>query len=248
MLSYLGSILGLLLLLVVHYRAAGILALDRGRGNLLCVIAGITMAYAFVDVLPHLARKQTALDAIELGPIATYLTHHVYLMALLGFSVYLGVRAFSAAEVERHKSRLAYTIVVASMCFYALFIGYMLAEQPIYRPEPALLFGLAMGAHFLGLHHELLQGHERDYNRVVRYLLIIFTTVGWLASLLYTISMPVFALGFAYIAGGIIGVGTISDLPRVSSARSFAVFMAGAIVYSALLLLIESYRLGRAYA
>lgn len=79
-------------------------------------------------MFPHLARKQTALDAIELGPVATYLTHHVYFMALLGFSAYLGVRAFSEAEVERHKSRLAYALVVLSMCFYALFIGYMLAE------------------------------------------------------------------------------------------------------------------------
>lgn len=100
-----------------------------------------------------------------------------------------------------------------------------------------------MGAHFLGLNHELLQGHEAEYNRLVRYLLIGCTALGWLGSLVYTISMPVFALGFAYIAGGIVAVGTISDLPRVSSGRGFAMFMAGAVVYSALLLTIESFRL-----
>ena len=241
--SYLGSIIGLLILLAVHYRAAGILALDRTRGLLLCVISGVAMAYVFIDVLPHLARKQLSLDALPLGPVASYLTHHVYLMALLGFSVYLGIRAFSTAEVEQLHSGRAYGAVVASMCLYAAFIGYMLAEQPIYRPEPALLFGLAMGAHFPGLHHELLQDHEHDYDRVVRYLLIGSMALGWLGSLIYTISMPVFALSFAYIAGGIIAVGAISDLPRVSSIRSFTAFIAGAVLYSALLLLIESFRL-----
>ncbi len=242
MYSYLGSILGLIILLAVHYRAAGILAMDRSRGLLLCVISGVAMAYVFIDVLPHLSRKQMALDALLLGPVATYLTHHVYLMALLGFCVYVGIRAFSTAEVEIQHSDRAYAAVVVSMCLYAAFIGYMLAEQPIYRPEPALLFGLAMGAHFLGLHHELLQDHERDYDRVVRYLLIGSTAVGWLGSLVYTVSMPVFALGFAYIAGGIIAVGAISDLPRISSGRSFAAFMAGAVLYSGLLLVIESFR------
>jgi hypothetical protein len=164
-------------------------------------------------------------------------------MALLGFSVYLGIRAFSAAEVDRRRSRVAYTAVVASFCLYALFIGYMLAEQPIYRPEPALFFGLAMGAHFLGLHHELLHKHEAEYNRVVRHLLIGCTTLGWLGSLVYTISLPVFALGFAYIAGGIIAVGAISDLPRVNNGRAFIAFVAGALPYSALLLMLEGFRL-----
>lgn len=240
---YLGSILGLLLLLIVHFRAVRLLALDRSRGVLLCVISGIAVAYVFIDVLPHLARKQFGLELLLPGIFAKYLTHHlVYLMALLGFGVYVGIRAFSAAESGHRGPRYGYAVVVLSMCFYAAFIGYMLAEQPIYRPEPALLFAIAMSAHFLGLHHELQQGHLAFYNRVVRYLLMSSTAMGWLGSLIYTISAPVFALSFAYIAGGIVAVAAMSDLPRVTSARSFIAFALGALVYSVLLLIIEGFK------
>lgn len=240
--SYFGSFLGLLLILGVHFRAERILGAHRHTNTLLNVIAGIAIAYAFIDVFPHLARKQPGVEGLFLGPVATYLTNHLYLMALFGFCVYVGIRVFSAAEVDRRHSDLAYVGLVASMCAYALFIGYMLAEQPLYRPEPALLFGLAMGAHFLGIHHELMHERPQFYNRLVRYLLMTCTVLGWLASTFYTISQPVYALGFAYIAGGIVAAGAISDLPRVKTASSFGEFLVGAFAYSALLLVIEFYR------
>lgn len=240
--SYVGSFLGMLLILGAHLRAESILGAHRHTITLLNVIAGIAIAYAFVDVFPHLARKQPSVEGLFLGPITTYLTNHVYLMALLGFCVYVGIRVFSAAEVDRRHSRLAYVALVASMCLYALFVGYMLAEQPLYRPEPAFLFGLAMAAHFLGLHHELMHERPQVYNNVVRYLLMGCTALGWFGSVFYTISQPVYALGFAYIAGGIVAAGAISDLPRVKSAPAFGAFLAGALVYSVLLLAIEAFR------
>lgn len=240
--SYVGSFLGLLLILGAHFRAASILGASRYTTTLLNVIAGIAIAYVFIDVFPHLARKQPSVEGLFLGSVTTYLTNHVYLMAMFGFCVYVGIRVFSAAEVDRRHSRLAYVALVTSMCLYALFIGYMLAEQPLYRPEPALLFGLAMATHFLGLHHELMHERPQFYNDVVRYLLMGSTALGWLGSVFYTISQPVYALGFAYIAGGIVAVGAISDLPRVKSAPAFAAFLTGALGYSILLLAIEAFR------
>lgn len=241
--SYLGSFFGMLLILGVHFRAERILEAHRYTATLLNVIAGIAIAYAFIDVFPHLARKQPAFDDLFLGPVTAYLTNHLYLMALFGFCVYVGIRVFSAVAVERRHSDLAYAALVGSMCLYALFIGYMLAEQPLYRPEPALLFGLAMAAHFLGLHHELMHERPRVYDRMVRYLLMCCTASGWLGSVFFTISQPVYALGFAYIAGGIVAAGAISDLPRVKSVSAFGAFLVGAFVYSLLLLMIEAYRL-----
>lgn len=244
MLPYVGSFIGLLLMLGAHFRAESILNAHRHGTALLNVIAGITIAYAFVDVFPHLARKQVGFVGVYSGTVTRYLANHVYLMAMLGFCVYVGIRVFSAAEVDRRHSRLAYVALVASMCLYALFIGYMLAEQPLYRPEPAVLFGLAMAAHFLGLHHELMHERPRIYNNLVRYLLMCCTALGWLSSFFLTVPQPLYALGFAYIAGGIVAVGAISDLPRVKSAPALGAFMAGALFYSILLLAIEAYRLG----
>jgi len=55
-------------------------------------------------------------------------------------------------------------------------------------------------------------------------------------------SQPLYALGFAYIAGGIVAAGAINDLPRVKSAPALVAFLAGALVYSILLLTIEAFR------
>lgn len=242
MTSYIWSFLGMLVIVVAHFRAESILGAHRHTTMLLNVIAGIAIAYAFMDVFPHLARKQPGLEGLFPGPVAAYLTNHVYVMALLGFCVYVAIRVFSAAEVDRRHSRVAYVALVVSMCVYALFIGYMLAEQPLYRPEPAFLFGLAMAAHFLGLHHELMHEWLEHYNKAVRYLLMGATALGWLGGFFYTMSQPLYALGFAYIAGGIVAAGAINDLPRVKSAPALVAFLAGALVYSILLLTIEAFR------
>lgn len=239
--SYVGSFLGMLLILGAHFRAESILGPHRHTRTLLNVLAGIAISYAFLDVFPHLARKQPKVEGVLLDPVSSYLTNHVYLMALLGFCVYVGIRVFSASTVDRRHTQLAFIALVASMCVYALLVGYMLAEQSVYRPEAALLFGLAMAAHFLGLHHELMRERPLIYNNVVRYLLIGSTASGWLCGMFYTISQPVYALSFAYIAGGIVAAGAISDLPRVKTGSAFAVFLAGVLAYSFLLLAIDAY-------
>lgn len=61
----------------------------------------------------------------------------------------------ATAETQKHE-QIAHAGLIASMCLYAVFVGYMLAEQVLYRPEPALLFGIAMAAHFLGVDHTLV--------------------------------------------------------------------------------------------
>ena len=100
-----------------------------------------------------------------------------------------------------------------------------------------------MAAHFLGLQHELMHEKPQVYNTLVRYLLMGCTAIGWLASVFYTISQPVYALGFAYIAGGIVAAGAINDLPRVKTVRAFGGFLVGTLVYSTLLLIIEAFRM-----
>lgn len=240
--ALIGSLAGLSFILMAHYFARRILAEGRYHDLLLNIISGIAIAYAFVDVFPHLARKQQTLDVLTTGPFTDYLTHHVYLMALIGFSVYVGLRVFKAAEERRTYSRIAHFGLISSMCLYALFIGYMLSEQPFYRPEPALLFGFAMAVHFLGIDHTLIEMQSGHYDRAIRYLLMACTVAGWVGGFFIAISDAVYALAFAYIAGGIVAVGAISDLPRVRSSQDLVGFCGGVVGYGALLLVLEAYR------
>jgi len=69
------------------------------------------------------------------------------------------------------------------------------------------------------------------------------TALGWLCGVFYPISPPVYALGFAHLAGGIVAAGAVNDLPRVKSAPALAAFLAGAFIYSVLLLAIEAFSL-----
>jgi hypothetical protein len=238
-----SSLLGLSIVIAVHLGAKKILSRNIHKTTLLNFIAGIAMAYAFVDVFPHLAKKQPTIDALYLGEFAGYLSHHLYFVALIGFCVFVVIRVFSMAEIEQKHSKVAYSAMIISMSVYALIIGYMLAEQSVYRPETSLLFGLAMAAHFLGLHHELSDENPVFYQSVVRYLLAGCSLIGWCFGLLYTISEPVYAIIFAYITGGIVAVGAISDLPRVQTASALIAFLSGALVFSVLLLAIEAFKM-----
>ena len=138
--------------------------------------------------------------------------------------------------------RWRHLLIVASMMLYSFLVGYMLSEQPTHRPEPALLFAIAMAAHWLGLNYANRELNPSAYDRYFRYLLLTSTVLGWLTGIYFELSDAAYALWFAYLAGGIVAVGVATDLPHVKSTRAFGAFAIGAVTYSVLILLIEAYR------
>ena len=50
----------------------------------------------------------------------------------------------------------------------------------------------------------------------------------------------IYGLWFAFIAGSIVASGTVSDLPRISTTRAIPTFLAGALGYTVLLLLVDN--------
>lgn len=89
---YLGSLIGLLMIACAILFAGRVFANEKIRGPLLVAVTGVAIAYAFIDVFPHLASMQSKLELDYVSGVFAYLTHHVYLMALLGFIVCLGVK------------------------------------------------------------------------------------------------------------------------------------------------------------
>ena len=238
-----ASFLGMLIIVAAH------LVVGRLRDVptfLLDASAGIAIAYAFVDVFPHLASFQAKISYLLAGNLFGYFAHHTYIVALFGFSVYLGVRvAMPELRDERTSPRAskALLFMFASFCLYNFLIGYMLAEQATHRAEPSLLFALAMAAHFVGLDHDQQQTRPEAFDRF-RYAYIASLATGWVAGVFTEISDAAFALWFAYLAGGIISAGVASEMPRIRSMPSFAAFCVGALVFTVLILAVESYRGG----
>ena len=57
------------------------------RSRWLSGAGGVSVAYVFVHILPELSEHQAVLEEAETG-FVSYLEHHVYLLALLGLTVY----------------------------------------------------------------------------------------------------------------------------------------------------------------
>ena len=238
--TYLGSFAGLLIIACAHLFVRQAFSAAGSRQILIYLLTGVAIAYAFVDVFPHLASMQVKLDAATGSGIFVYLAHHTYLMALLGFLAYLGVETSLADVPPGSRVRLRHLLIVASMMLYSFLVGYMLSEQPTHRPEPAVLFAIAMAAHWLGLNYATRELNPAAYDRYFRYLLLASTSLGWVTGVFFELSDVAYALWFAYLAGGIVAVGVATDLPNVQSIRAFVAFAAGAITYSALILIIEA--------
>jgi hypothetical protein len=239
------SFSGALLIACVHLFVGRMKSLRRADGLMLPASTGIAIAYVFMDVLPHLASKQAILMAEYEGVFFNFAAHHTYLLALLGFMVFLGVelnlqRQQQLATDKGWTTQLA--VVAASLCFYSFLIGYMLAEQPAHRVEPALLFAIAMSAHFAGLNFLHWERAPFLYDGPFRIVYAASILVGWFAGYASDISEPVFAMTFSYLAGGIIGAAVVSELPRVKQTRNFVVFCVGAIGFTVLILLFEAAR------
>ena len=240
---YLGSLFGLLIITCAHIFVGAAFAGDRRKGILLDLLTGVAIAYAFVDVFPHLASMQTKLDLVTDSGVFAYLAHHVYLMALVGFVVYLGIKTSLIEDAGSDRSgRWRLRVLILSMCLYNFLIGYMLGEQPTHRLEPAMIFAIAMAAHVLGLNYENRKPDPIAYDRIYRYLLAGSVVLGWTTGVFFEMSDAVYSLWFAYLAGGIVAAGVITELQRVQSRASFVAFSFGALVFCVLILALEATR------
>ena len=248
--TYGASFAGALLIVTAHLLAGKMHFLDRRNGVALDFLAGIAVAYVFVDILPHLAGKQAKFAGLGDEGVYGFLQHHIYILALAGFLTYLAVilldekrrESISSDEVNLADAPLPVKIEAFSLAGYTFIIGYMLAEQPTHRIEPALVFAAAVAAHFIGLDRLFYHRYPRLYDGFERYLLVVGLLLGWLLG--WFVEMPgvLYAATFAFLAGGIIIVTVIFELPRVTSAKRYWSFCSGAAAFTLVVLVLEFVR------
>ena len=248
--TYGPSFAGVVLIGTVLLLAGRMHFLDRRNGAGLDFLAGIAMAYVFVDILPHLAEKQKKFAKLGDEGIYGFLQHHIYILALAGFLIYLGVilseerqrKSLPVGEVTLAGAPLPIKIEAASLAGYTFIIGYMLSEQPTHRIEPSLVFAAAMAAHFTALGHLFHHRYPKVYDGAERYLLIMALLAGWLLGFFVEMSGVFYAATFAFLAGGIIIVTIIFEMPRVTSPKSYWSFCGGATTFTLAVLVLESVR------
>ena len=209
--------------------------------------AGVAIAYVFMDVFPHLAKAHEKLGRTTESHIYGFLTHNLYLVGLAGFAIYLGIILLvmtfredqTASEITFNSAPAPIKVECASLAAYNFLIGYLLSEQITHRPEPVILFGLAMTIHFVGV-DGLMRGHFPNlYDRPMRFIFAASVYAGWVAGAVVEISDGTLALWYSFLAGGIIVIATVYELPQIRSRRQFGSFLAGTITFSALVLAMD---------
>jgi hypothetical protein len=244
------SIIAIVLLSLVHVFVGRLHFLDREEGSAwLSFSGGAAIAYVFVYVLPKLGYGQIALaSATAERGFLDYLQHHVYLVALAGFTLYFGVALVAErlkesppdpAGTEAHVHPLE-IIHIASFAAYSLLVGYLVADAPWPGIAPILLTTVAIVLHFVESDHALCERYGRLYLRWIRWLLVAAVLAGWIIGVLTSVSAATVALWFALLAGSIIVNVIEEELPGEQHGR-FWPFLGGVAVFTALILLIERF-------
>jgi len=243
------SFAGATLIALVHLLTPRFLFMRR-PGNLWGPAAvGVALAYVFMDIFPHLAKMQDKLDHTVGGSIYGFLTHNIYLIGLTGFSIYLGIilmvmkvrNSGAAAEINFMRAPAAVTVEWFSLVAYNFLIGYLLSEQATHRPEPAVIFALAMAIHFVGFDSIMCAHFPILYDRPMRFLLATGVYAGWITGVVIEISDESLALWYSFLAGGIVVVATVYELPQIRSRRQYGSFLLGTVVFTALVLTLEQF-------
>jgi len=242
------SLFAIMALAAVHLGAGTTASLRRQwRSRVLSAAAGISVCYVFLELLPDLTARQAVIDT---GGFLPDLEHHVYILAMVGLTVFFGVETVSRKSRHRnlHSGTSEFTgngaFWFAVVCFVVLnaSIGYAVASPGDEAVEPLWLFVLAMGLHFLANDCSLVEHHGTRYERTGRWLLVGGLLGGWLIGMVPKFEIPpeALALVLAFIAGSTILIVLRNELPDTDRTADVAAFALGASVYGVLLLALGS--------
>ncbi len=238
------SLFAIIALAAVHLGAGTTASLRRKwRSRALSAAAGISVCYVFLELLPDLTARQAMIDT---GGFLRGLEHHVYILAMVGLTVFFAVETVS--RKSRHRNRHsgtseftgtgAFWFSTVSFVILNASIGYAIASPGDEAVEPLWLFALVMGLHFLANDCSLVEHHGRRYERTGRWLLVGGLVAGWLIGIVpqFEIQPQALALVLAFIAGGTILNILRNELPDTDRTADVAAFALGALAYGVLLL------------
>lgn len=241
-LNYIFTALIAVVLALVHLFGGKLRFAKTPRSRWLSIAGGVSVAYVFVHILPELSEHQAVLEEAEKGLIP-YLEHHVYLLALLGLSIFYGLERMASESRESQEgagkgdftTQGVFWVHIASFAVYNALIGYLLMHREESDMENLLLYSFAMALHFVVNDFGLRENHKHTYDYIGRWILAAAIITGWVIGGATQIGEAAIAVLFAFLAGGIVLNVLKEELPeeRESCFWSFAL---GVAVYSILLL------------
>lgn len=243
------SLIGVAMIVLAHLFVPHLHFMRKPDNIWVPASVGVALAYVFMDIFPHLAKSKAKLVPSGDNPVYEFLTHNIYLVGLAGFTIYLGIilsdmmfrKNPKAGEITFRSAPTVIKIEFISLTAYNFLVGYLLSEHITHRPEPAMLFGLAMAAHFAGLNRLTRDHFPVLYDGLLRYAFTAAVLVGWIAGVALEITDVTLELWYSFLAGGIIVVAAVYELPHIRSHSQYWSFVIGAGLFSVMILSIDYY-------
>jgi hypothetical protein len=98
---------------------------------------------------------------------------------------------------------------------------------------------IAFGMHFVATDAGLRSQNPSEYDMITRWIFVACTLGGWTLAQFYNASDAVEAIWFAFLAGSITIIVIKDEVPTEEHAK-FWPFLAGAVLYTGLILAIEA--------
>lgn len=225
------SLIAVLALAMLHIAAGRVRRRPEVRPRWLSAASGVSVAYVFVQLLPDLREGQELWLEARPERMFPWLERQVYLMALIGLVLALGLERFTSSQ--RNPQQARFWLHTTSFVVYNFLIGGFALR--LAGVMPLLLGLLAFGAHFLVNDYSLQQGYGRAYERIGRWLFAGALLVGWLSEVLFELPAVLVTALLGLVAGGIVLNVIKEELPE-NGQGVFSGFVAGTVVYSILLL------------
>ena len=240
-----SSLIAILVLALVHLLVKELKRLSTSsRHALLALGAGASLAYVLLRILPKLAEKQEDLMASVGTGVRGFLEHHAYLVAMTGLVVYYGIsrlashRAGETSSDSSSPNKAVLIGTVAGYGAYSMLIGYLIVNRLQFGLFSMTLITLGMGTLFLVSDYGLYKRWPSAYSSWIRWVLTLTLLSGWALGVLIKVSSNVVALWYAFLAGVMLIV-TIGEKLSNEEPGSFWPFLAGVLIFTALLLALE---------
>ncbi len=195
---------------------------------------GISIAYVFLHIKPEMHTLQQTLQEENI----TFLLEdfHIYAAALFGLLLFYGLEKQAAGKHE-HTAVFWFRIHVAVFALYNALIGYLLVHGGQENTAELALYVFALSLHFISSDQALRDYHPDEYDHEGRWLLAGSVLAGYAAGLLGSVPPLIEALLFGTVAGALILTVLREELPSEKESH-FLSFLAGALLYAALLVMI----------
>jgi zinc transporter ZupT len=208
------------------------------RSKWLSFAGGSAVAYIFLHLLPELQEWQERVQE-QHGHRLGLLKHPLYLVSLLGLTVFYGLERMMKVHQEKRGKKKSeaevFWLHIASFSAYNALIGYLLLHREEGNAGSLLLFALAMAFHFVGNDAGLVFHHREEYQHRGRWVVSAAILAGWAIGYFTGLSDSVLGLLFSFLAGGVVLNVLKEELPEERKSNFWA-FLFGVVFYAGLLL------------